>query len=179
MLAPLLRIFISSFFLSVSVFAIASGHASEAETQHSPGSLGPDLHVGKDGNWELSVRVSQPVRILDQQGIDTAEKVAEERAKAAFIEYLDLQASKDTSVSDITTEVSRALASGALLSGDSARDITTTVRELIHSYASGELRGVTVLDKGYDANSKIAWVTIGISKNSLALSRTLQKEIGQ
>jgi hypothetical protein len=49
-----------------------------------------------------------------------------------------------------------------------------TLVEITGSVASGQLRGVIILEKGYSEDRQEVWVKVGISKKTSAVSKALE-----
>jgi len=127
------------------------------------------------GEWERIYATGiQPVEFPDRRGISTAQKIAEQRAKAEIVKFFDQQMSAETIVSEMesSSQISTRQqgSAGDGFGKDSQRALATSLSEVLRSYSSSNLRGVMVLETGYDEASEEAWVKVGISRTSIAMA---------
>jgi hypothetical protein len=136
---------------------------------------GIQIESDASGEWERIYATGiQPVEFPDRRGISTAQKIAEQRAKAEIVKFFDQQMSAETIVNEMesTTQVSTRQqgTAGESFDKDSQRVLATSLSEVLRSYSSSNLRGVMVLETGYDEASEEAWVKVGISRTSIAMA---------
>ena len=53
----------------------------------------------------------------------------------------------------------------------------SSLSEITSSVSAGSLRGVIILERGYDEKGEQAWVKVGISKKTMATSGALEKAL--
>jgi hypothetical protein len=56
----------------------------------------------------------------------------------------------------------------------SQRQMIENLTEVTSSVAAGKLRGVIVLERGYDEKEEVAWVKVGISQKTMKGSQSLE-----
>jgi hypothetical protein len=144
---------------------------------------GLDMEFDKDGNWsKIYSTYTQPVEFPDRQGIKTAQIIAEEKGKAQIVRFMNETVESDRLVEEVDKTVQRAqrtqgTGAGDKLTKENQREMAVSVREFTHSYSSGNLRGVTVLDMGYNDKAEEVWVKIGISRATTATADVLKHAI--
>jgi hypothetical protein len=136
---------------------------------------GIQIETAAGGEWERIYSTGiQPVEFPDRRGISTAQKIAEQRAKAEIVKFFDQQMSAETIVSEMESSSQVATrqqgSAGDGFGKDSQRVLATSLSEVLRSYSSSNLRGVIVLKTGYDETSEEAWVKVGISRASIAMA---------
>ena len=117
-------------------------------------------------------KVSQAVTIADRRGIQTATIIAEEKAKANIVRFLQ----QDVVSGRAVTEVDATLSQSIQKSGTGGDSLTTTdqrslmqgLTEFTGSISTGVLTGVVVLESGFDPTNKEAWVVAGVSDKTMA-----------
>ncbi len=132
-----------------------------------------------DGNWSRIYSTgTQPVEFPDRRGISTAQKIAEERAKAQIVKFLQQEVSTETVASEMettgSTTTSRKGTGADGISKEAQRKLATSLTEVMRSYSKGTLRGVTVLEVGYDEKREEAWVRVGVSQETMGIARSVQ-----
>ena len=144
---------------------------------------GIDIEFDKTGQWSrIYSTYIQPVDFPDRRGIEKAQLIAEEKGKAEIIRFFNQQVESDRLVEEVNSEVQHASISQSTgskdqLSRTTQRTIVDSVKEFTHSYASGNLRGVTVLETGYDQKAEAAWVKVGLSRKTIATAQDLQQSM--
>jgi hypothetical protein len=119
------------------------------------------------------------VVIPDRRGIHKAQVIAEEKAKAQFVRTMEQMSASSRLVTEVQSDVTRATqrrengGEGTLSKVDEGV-VSETLTELTGSFAAGTLKGVIVLESGYDESKSEAWTVVGISKKSLAAASELQ-----
>jgi hypothetical protein len=166
-------------------FAISSSFAGQIEanadgvTVWQAGIDGPRIEWAPDGSFSrLYSRYSQPVAFPDRQGIIKAQIIAEEKAKAAIIRFLDQQVVTGQLITEVTNDMNQSTRTKGTEEGDrltktSQRQMIENLTEVTASASSGRLHGVIVLERGYDDKDEVAWVEVGISKKTIGTARSL------
>jgi hypothetical protein len=159
---------------------------------------GGEAEVGKDGSiawkagidgveveWnpdgsirQLSSKYITAVRFADRPGINTAQIIAEEKAKGNIVRFMQQNVASTRVVAEVQADVSKAVqqsngGGNARIQQTDERTLIESLTQVTASFAAGTLRGVTVLEKGYDKNSQEAWVVVGISQKSTTAARKL------
>lgn len=124
----------------------------------------------------LYSRYSVPVEFPDRRGINKAQIIAEEKAKANIIRFMDQSATTTRIIAELQSDINRATQhrqTGRTTSVKKVDDRTVleSLVEVTTSFASGTLRGVVVLERGYDDSLDEAWVVVGISEKTIAAAR--------
>lgn len=161
--------------------------AGTAEQQADGGTVwqagvdGVEIEWNADGTVRrISSKFSTPVEFADRRGISKAQIIAEEKAKAAIIRFLDQSVSSTRVVAEVQNDVNKATqerqTGGApKVSKVDERTLIENLTEVTTSFAKGALRGVIVLEKGYDNKTEEAWVVVGISDKTTAASRAVRQ----
>jgi len=164
--------------------------------------LGGDASVQGDGTttWQAGVdgveivwnpdgsvkriysRYGQPVEFGDRRGISTAQVIAEEKAKGAIVRFMNQAVTSNRVVTEIETDLNkmtqeRQTGMGATVKKIDQRDLVTNLTEVTGSFAAGKLKGVIVLEKGYDEKKEDAWVVVGISDKTIAAANAVQNMV--
>src|SRR5439155_22617388 len=63
------------------------------------------------------------------------------------------------------------------ISKEAQRKLATSLTEIMRSYSKGNLRGLTVLEVGYDEKREEAWVRVGLSRETMGIARSIQAAI--
>ena len=171
---------IISFLFVVGLIGFAA--AQSAET-HPDGSV--TWQAGVDGvkidfdNAQHVRRIysktSHPVSIPDKRGIHTATVIAEEKAKAAIVRFLQQDVVSGRAVTEVDATLSKTVQeknkAGESLSTTDQRNIVQNLTEFTGSVASGTIRGVVILESGYDPKEQEVWVVAGVSDKTIAASK--------
>ncbi len=117
-------------------------------------------------------RYSTPVEFDDRRGIAKAQIIAEEKAKGEIIRFMQQSVASTRVVAEVESDLNKATqqrSSGtpAAVQKTDERTLIETLTEITVSFAAGTLRGVVVLEKGYDDKAEEAWVVVGISEKTL------------
>lgn len=130
--------------------------------------------IDLDANGRVSriySKYSHPVTIPDRRGIRTATVIAEEKAKGEIVRFLEQDVATGRVVSEVEATLSETIQqnSGTAESVSSVdqRAVTESLTELSSSFSTGTLRGVVVLESGYDKEAQEAWVVVGVSEKTL------------
>jgi hypothetical protein len=147
---------------------------TDASTTWQAGVDGVEIEWSPTGSVKrISSKFSVPVEFNDRRGIYKAQVIAEEKAKAAIVRFLDQSVSSTRIVAEVQSDLNKATQSrqtgaAASLHKVDERTLVETLTEVTTSFAHGSLGGVIVLEKGYDEKSEEAWVVVGISDKTIA-----------
>ena len=140
---------------------------------------GVEIDWNPDGSVRrISSRYSTPVEFADRRGVYKAQIVAEEKAKASIIRFLKQSSASTRIVAEVQTDINKATQNRetgekAIVRKSDERVLIESLTEITASFAAGTLRGVIVLEKGYDEKTQEAWVVVGISDKTLNASRSV------
>jgi len=167
-----------------------ASHYAAAGTAEQQANGGTVWQAGVDGieiEWNangtvrrISSKFSTPVEFADRRGISKAQIIAEEKAKAAIIRFLDQSVSSTRVVAEVQNDVNKATQerqTGAAprVGKVDERTLIENLTEVTTSFAKGALRGVIILEKGYDSKTEEASVVVGISDKTIAASRGVRQ----
>ena len=153
---------------------------SEAGVVWQAGIDGVEIEWNPDGSFNrIYSRYTQPVAIADRQGIAKAQVIAEEKAKAAIIRFRDQEVASARVVAEIQNDMNQTVSTkdtgkASAITKTSQRQMIENLTEVTSSAAAGKLRGVIVLERGYDEKEEIAWVKVGFSQKTMNASRSLE-----
>ena len=152
---------------------------SETGVKWNVGLSGVSLFFDASGGIDKIVSVwRQPVMVADTRGINKARIIATEKAKAAIVRFIDEDVSTTKVISEMQTDIdnTKQLGTGeaATISSSVTRHMVESVTEITKSSASGLLRGVVVLEAGYDGDTQEVYVTVGISQNTMKASSSMK-----
>jgi hypothetical protein len=141
---------------------------------------GATLEFNPDGTVKrIYSKFSQPVTIADKRGIQTATVIAEEKAKANIVRFLNQHVASSRIVNEFESAASTTMQekSGATkaISTTDQRSINQSLNQLTSSFSSGTLTGVVVLESGYDDKEREAWVVVGLSQKTMAGAKATQE----
>ncbi|MBM1169656.1 hypothetical protein [Microvirga arabica] len=142
---------------------------------------GVSVEYKPDGKLRrVSARVERTVEFPDRRGILKAQKVAEMQAEAAFVQFMKKTVSSSDTFTEIETEMNKASqlrqkGAAPQVSKVDERVFTSDLRTVVQRSASGQLRGVVVLEKGYDEAKEMAWAVVGISEKSIDAALGLEE----
>jgi hypothetical protein len=145
---------------------------ADGGTRWQAGIDGVEIEWAPDGSVKrLYSRYGQPVEFADRRGISGAQTISEEKAKAAIVRFMDQRVSSSRLVTEVESDLGKATqerqASGTQVKKVDERTLLTSLSDVSGSYASGQLRGVIVLEKGYDEKTGEAWAVVGISDKTI------------
>jgi hypothetical protein len=82
---------------------------------------------------------------------------------------------------DTDSEAATRLQDGSrdAITKETKRKMVETLTEITSSYAAGKLRGVIILEKGYDEKKGEVWVKVGISKKTMNAAQGLSVGIAK
>jgi len=164
------------------------GQASQA-TVEGDGSVrwqagvgGVEFESNPDGSWRIFSRGEADVTFPDRRGIYTAQTIAEEKAKAAIAHFMGQDVASGTFTKQLENDVSKAIrtrddSAPAQVRRIDDRTVERNVTEATSSIAAARLRGVIVLEKGYEKDAELAWVKVGISNKTIAAAQGLHDMI--
>lgn len=142
---------------------------------------GVEIVWNPDGSIKkIYSRYAQPVEFADRRGISTAQVIAEEKAKGAVVRFMNQAVTSNRLVTEITTDLNkmtqeRETGKAANVKKVDQRTLVTNLTEVTGSFAAGKLKGVIILEKGYDEKAEEAWVVVGISDKTIAAANAVQQ----
>ena len=172
-----------------TVFFIGFAHAAsdvkrdtDKDVIWQAGVDGVEIEWDSDGTFKrIYSMFYQPVNFPDRRGINKSQIIAEEKAKAAIVRFMDQEVSSKRFVEQVDKDIETAARSqseaGDNWNKENHRLMTESLTELTQSSASGRLRGVIALEKGYDEARQEAWVKVGISKKSMLAAQGLSEAV--
>ena len=172
--------FLASLFCFASVAHAQLGiTAGESVVEVNDSVLGVEIKMDKSGRL-LSVKSSytQPVEFPDRRGINTSYIIAEEKAKAQLIRFGSQESMSSRKVNELESQISKATQISGNASGgwtkDNTRTVTTNLNEVTGSFAAGNLKGVTILERTYDEKKSEVTVVVGINGQTAAAAAQLR-----
>lgn len=165
-------------------FALAAptGQAAAQQAANALSLDGLEIEFDGDGDWSrMYSTYRQPVSFPDRVGLRKAYTIAEEKGKAQIIRFMQENVTSERLVEEVSKEAQQATRSQSngkeAISRTTQRDMVESVKEFTRSYSAGTLRGVTVLEQGYDEKAEEVWVKIGLSRRTAALGQQLQQDL--
>lgn len=171
-----------------------------ASVLFSAPSWGGDVSIQKDGatTWQAGVdgveiewkpdgsikrlysRYGQTVEFGDRRGISTAQIIAEEKAKGSIVRFMNQAVTSNRLVTEVEADLNKATqerqtGTAAKVTKVDQRTLVTALAEVTGSFAAGQLKGVIVLEKGYDEKTHEAWVVVGISDKTIKAAQGVQR----
>lgn len=159
--------------------ALVSAHAGTA-TDEPSGSVvwqagvdGIEVEWSGDGSVRrISSRYSTPVEFSDRRGINTAQVIAEEKAKAAIVRFIQQSVASSRIAAEIETDLNNATQNRRTdtqptVTKVDERKLVTSLTEVTGSLAAGNLTGVIVLERGFNDKTDEAWVVVGVSDKTI------------
>lgn len=145
---------------------------------------GATLEFNPDGTVRrIYSKFAQPVTIADKRGIQTATIIAEEKAKANIVRFLNQHVASSRIVNEFENTASKTTqektGAGDSVSTVDQRSISQSLNQLTSSFSSGTLTGVVVLENGYDEKEREAWVVVGLSQKTMAAARATQDMLSE
>jgi hypothetical protein len=160
---------------------IAVAHAQQPTVTFELPVQGITVEAGPDGRFDrLYATGVAPVDFNDRRGIAAGQRLAELRAKAELIKFLGERMSDETIASELetTSEVSsRTLVGSESRERTLKRTVARTISQILRTRTEGALTGVQVLEAGYDETREEAWVKVGFSRTSIALSSEVRRAL--
>lgn len=174
-----------------SVLVLTAGVAEAGETQQlsdggtewRAGIDGVVIEWGPDGQFSrIYSTYTQPVTIPNSRGVRTAKVVAEEKAKAAIVRYLDQTVVSETFTAEVISDVEMSAAASAeggtiSHSSEATSKMMSSLGEFTSSYAQGTLRGIIRLEEGFDQATNEVWVKVGFSNRTMSAARSVREAI--
>jgi hypothetical protein len=172
--------------LGVSGSNVVAGEANLKDDGSLTWQAGVD---GVEIEWNLNgsvkriySRYSTPVEFADRRGIAKAQIIAEEKAKAGIIRFMQQSVASTRVVAEVQSDINKATqqrSSGnpSAVHKTDERTLIETLTEVTASFAAGTLRGVIVLEKGYNDKAEEAWVVVGISEKTLKAASATKRMI--
>jgi hypothetical protein len=166
-----------SIYMSQSLMAGEAGIKNDGSVTWQAGVDGVEIDWKPDGSVRrISSRYSTPVEFADRRGVYKAQTIAEEKAKASIIRFLKQSSASTRIVAEVQTDINKATQNRetgekTTVKKSDERVLIESLTEITASFAAGTLRGVIVLEKGYDEKTQEAWVVVGISDKTLNASR--------
>jgi hypothetical protein len=163
---------------------IFGGDASvqgDGTTTWQAGVDGVEIVWNPDGSIKkIYSRYAQPVEFADRRGISTAQVIAEEKAKGAVVRFMNQAVTSNRLVTEMSTDLNkmtqeRETGKAANVKKVDQRTLMTNLTEVTGSFAAGKLKGVIILEKGYDEKAEEAWVMVGISDKTIAAANAAQQ----
>lgn len=153
----------------------------DGSTTWQAGVDGVEIVWNPDGSIKkIYSRYAQPVEFADRRGISTAQVIAEEKAKGAVVRFMNQAVTSNRLVTEISTDLNkmtqeRETGKAANVKKVDQRTLVTNLTEVTGSFAAGKLKGVIILEKGYDEKAEEAWVAVGISDKTIAAANAVQQ----
>lgn len=178
--------YLARFALVVAALAWPRQAAAQADSAAVAASRlaldGLDIEFDDKGNWlRMYSTYRETVRFPDRQGINRAYRVAQEKGKAQIVRFFEENVTSERLIQEVDRESQRALRqesdSSETFNRNTQREMVSSVSEFTRSYSRGTLRGVTVIEQGYDETAEEVWVKIGLSRSTVALGAQMQRDI--
>lgn len=184
MMKKVINISIALFFSCSSIFAFAGKVVldSDKDLVWQAGSEGVEIEWSPDGSFNrVYSTFYEPVRFPDRAGISKAQMIAEENAKGNIVRFIKQNSSSERLVTQVDTDTDTAIRTrseaGDAISKETKRMMISTLTQITRSFASNDLRGVILLEKGYDQKKEEAWVKVGISRKTMNAAQSLSNAI--
>lgn len=167
-----------------SGFAALAGEAdikADGSLTWKAGVDGVEIEWNRDGSVKrIYSRYSTPVEFADRKGIATAQIIAEEKAKAGIVRFMQQSVASTRVVAEVQADVSKATqlrgtGSAAKVGKIDERTSIQSLTEVTASFAAGTLRGVIVLEKGFNEKSDEAWIVVGISEKTIGAAQDIRE----
>jgi hypothetical protein len=144
---------------------------------------GVEIEFDASGQWsKIYSTYVHPVEFPDRRGIKKAQIIAEEKGKAAIVRFLNQEVQSDrlvvemeSTTADTKSTKATAAERGAVKIAE--RKMVESVREFTRSYASGSIKGLTVVEVGYDQKKEEAWVKVGFSRTTMGIAEQVRNDI--
>jgi len=153
----------------------------DGSTVWQAGVDGVEIEWNPDGSVKrIYSRYSTPVEFPDRRGIAKAQIIAEEKAKAGIVRFMEQSVASTRVVTEVQSDLNKATqerqsGTAAIVKKTDQRTLVEALSEVTASFAAGNLKGVIVLEKGYDDKAQEAWVMVGISEKTIRAARAVQK----
>lgn len=141
---------------------------------------GLDIEFDSHGVWtKIYSTYNHPVDFPDRRGIKKAQVIAEEKGKAQLLRFLQQEIVSERLVSEVETSTQTATHSKGTanpeLSSESQRQIVDSVKEFTRSFSQGTLKGIAIIETGYNSENEEAWVKLGFSRATMAAADAIKK----
>lgn len=145
---------------------------------------GATLEFNPDGSIRrIYSKYQHPVSINDKRGVQTATIIAEEKAKANIVRFLNQHVSSSRVVSEFENTASKTIqeknGSSASVTTTDQRNVVQSLTELTSSFSSGTLTGVVVLENGHSEKDNEVWVVVGLSQKTMAAAKATKEMLSQ
>lgn len=163
--------------------AVISGQSSSRSAASSSLVLdGLEIEFDERGDWNrMYSTYRQPVSFPDRVGLRKAYTIAEEKGKAQIVRFMQENVRSERLIDEVNRESQSATRTqnGKVdaTSRTIQREMVESVREFTRSYSEGVLRGITVIEQGFDEKAEEVWVKIGLSRRSVRLGSEMQNDI--
>ena len=157
----------------------------DGTTKWNAGSDGVVVEWGPDGGFDrIYSKYTQPVAVPNSRGVRTAKTIAEEKAKAAIIRFLEQSVATSTLTSEVSNDIEQSSASsangtGIQFSSAVSSEMMTSLGEFTSSFSTGTLRGVIRLEEGYETATNEAWVKVGFSNKTMRAAGAVRDAIAR
>jgi hypothetical protein len=180
---------ICCFLLACSFLGGSTAYAGDVSTKPDGSTVwqagvdGVEIEWAADGSFNRIYSLyTQPVEFPDRRGIRKAQIIAEEKAKAAIIRFIDQHVSTKRVVTEVDNDfqqstLTRGTGKQNEITKKNERTMIENLSEITGSSAAGNLRGVIILEQGYNKKAEEAWVKVGISKKTMATSNALKNAL--
>ena len=179
---------VASVVLLLTSFGAMPSSAGTVETKPDGASVwqagidGVEIEWAPDGSFNrIYSKFTQPVAFPDQQGISKSQTIAEEKAKAAIVRFINQQVATARVTTEVQNDMNNSTRTRAAgkdeITKISQRQMVENLTEVTSSAAAGSLRGVIVLERGYDQKAEAVWVKVGISKKTMAGAENLKNAL--
>lgn len=139
----------------ISPFAVSEVTTNKAGTTWQSSIDGIEIEWDTDGKVKRIYSTAyQPVEFTDGRGLSKGYSIAGLKARGAIISFLSETVSSRKTFTEIQTELNKASQSrgtaGDSLAKTDERTLSDSLQETITSYSEGRLKGVIVLERGFD-----------------------------
>lgn len=179
-----MRTLVTAMLLTFASFLPLSAVAQQTEVDetYSMPLDGLDIEFDESGDWvRIYSTYRQPVAVPDRAGLRKGYTIAAEKGKAQIIRFFEERVTSKRLIEEVSRESQNAVRSQKdgqqSVSRETQREMVESIKEFTESFSEGTLRGVTVLEQGYDEAAEEVWVKIGISKKNAALGAKLQQDL--
>lgn len=165
------------------VFAGDLERDPDGTTKWNAGSDGVVVEWGPDGDFDrIYAKYTQPVSVPNSRGVRTAKTIAEEKAKAAIIRFMEQSIATATLTSEVSNDIEQSSASsadgsGIQFSSTASSQMMTSLGEFTSSFSTGKLRGVIRLEEGYETATNEAWVKVGFSNRTMRAATAVRDAV--
>jgi hypothetical protein len=176
----MIRLYYSLIFWVISATAIAGVEVvvSNTELLLEDEILGVEVKLDNQGNMLSAVSsYSQVVDIPDRRGLNKAYLIAEEKAKAQLIRFINQDITTTRAIEQIEKSIENASRNSSSKEENwnklNSREIKEIVTEISTSTARGVLKGLKVISKSYDEKKEEVTVVVGVNQKNLASAKAI------